>query len=148
MLGFWPTVCWWESLASIPFDAKHQIILPKNDHVSNLIVEHCHHISRYSGKEHVISLLCEQFCIVMAGSAVKTVMSRCVSCWQHQSYECEQKMADLPEDCLTMDQPPFTSGGVDYFGPFKYGIVEASLRDMGSFSLVSRFKPCTWILFC
>ena len=37
------------SLALIPFDAKHQIILPKNNHVSNLIVEYYHHISGHSG---------------------------------------------------------------------------------------------------
>ena len=107
------------SLASIPFDAKHQIILPKNDHVPNLIVEYYHHISGHSGKEHVISLLPEPFWIVKAGSAVKKVLSRCVSCRRRQSRECDQNMGDLPEDRLTVNQPPFTSVGVDYFSPFQ-----------------------------
>lgn len=130
------------SLASIPFDAKHQIILPKKDFVSNLIVERYHHISRYSRKEHVISLPHERFWIVKAGSVVKTVLLRCVSFRRRQGRECEQKITDLPEDRLTMDQSPFTSINVDYFSPFKYGADEACLRDTGSFSHVPRFEPC------
>ena len=49
------------SLASKPFDYQHQIILPKNDHVSNLLVEHYHQMSGHSGRESVLSLLCESF---------------------------------------------------------------------------------------
>ena len=96
-------------LASETFDSKHQIILPKNDHVSNLLVEHYHQISGHSGKEYVLSL----------GSAVRRVLSRCVSCRRRQGPGCEQKMADLPVDRLTSDQPPFTCFGIDYFGPFQ-----------------------------
>lgn len=31
----------------------------------------------------------------------------------------EQKMADLPEEHLLPDQPPFTNVGVNYFGLFE-----------------------------
>ena len=106
-------------LASEPFDSKHQIILPKNDHVSNLLVEHYHQISGHSGKEYVLSLLCERFWIVKAGSAVKRALSRCVNCRRCQGPACEQNMADLPVDRLTPDQPPFSRVGVDCFGPFQ-----------------------------
>ena len=101
-------------LASEPFDSKHQITLPKNDHVSILLVEHYHQISGHSGKEYVLSLLRERFWVVKAGSAVKRVLSRCVDCRRRQGPACDQKMADLPAD-----QPPFTCVGVDCFGPFQ-----------------------------
>ena len=104
-------------LGSAPasFDSKHQISLPTTDHVSNPIIEHCHQISGHSGRKYVLSLLRERFWIVKASSAIRRVLSKCVSCRRHQRPVCEQKMADLPADRLTPDQPPFTSVGVDYF---------------------------------
>ena len=32
---------------------------------------------------------------------------------------CQQKMAHLPESRISPDKPPFTSVGVDYYGPFQ-----------------------------
>ena len=36
-----------------------------------------------------------------------------------QSKVGEQKMADLPQDHVMPDLPPFTAVGMDYFGPFE-----------------------------
>ena len=87
--------------------------------MTNLVLEYYHQISGHSGREYVISLAREKFWIVNASSVVRKVLSKCFSCRQRQGPFCEQKMADLPVDRVTPGQPPFTSVGIDCFGPLQ-----------------------------
>ena len=104
--------------ASIPDNAKHQVILPKNNHVADIIIRHYHHISGHLGREYVLALIRRKFWIIQANSAVRKFLSKCVECRKRKAEVLNQKMADLPEDRLISDQPPFTYVGIDYFGPF------------------------------
>ena len=103
--------------APIPLESKHQIILPKKDHVTNLVAKYYHVISGHSGREYVLNLVREKFWIINASSVIRRVLSKCLSCRRRQRPLCEQKMADLPADRITPDKPPFTSVGVDCFWP-------------------------------
>ena len=94
------------SWARISLDAKHQIILPKNDHVSNLIINHYHTLSGHSGRQHVLSLLRQRYWVIKANSAVRKILTKCYRCRKREAPFCEQKMADLPEDRLVPDRPP------------------------------------------
>ena len=59
------------------------------------------------------------------------------NCRQRQAPVMQQKMASLPEDCITPSKPPFTYVGVDCFAPFlvrqgratakRYGVLFTSL---------------------
>ena len=102
----------------LQLDAKHPIILPASHHVVRLIISFYHHTSGHSGTEHVLSMIRERFWIVKARAAVKRVLHDCFSCRKRQAPAGEQKMADLPQDRITPDKPPFTYVGVDCFGPF------------------------------
>ena len=104
--------------ASLPEDAKHQIILPKDHHVTNLIVWHYHFASGHSGREHLPSLLRSKFWVIRANSVVRKLLANCFSCRWRQAPVCCQKMADLPKERVTPRQPPFSHVGIDYFGPF------------------------------
>ncbi|XP_022802837.1 uncharacterized protein LOC111340279 [Stylophora pistillata] len=104
--------------ALIPESAKHQVILPKDNHVSNLIIQYYHLASVHSGREHVLSLLQQRFWVIRANSAVRRLLSRCFSCRRRQAPVAEQKMAHLPEDRVTANKPPFTFVGLDFFGLF------------------------------
>ncbi|KAK2565490.1 hypothetical protein P5673_010560 [Acropora cervicornis] len=57
------------SCASISLDAKHQIILPKNNHVSSLTIIHYHTLSSHSGRRQVLSLLRQKYWVIKGNSA-------------------------------------------------------------------------------
>lgn len=65
----------------------------------------------------MLSQLRQRYWIPSANSMVRQFLSRCVTCRKVKGKAQEQKMADLPEDRLLPDKPPFTNVGVDYFGP-------------------------------
>ncbi len=66
----------------------------------------------------MLSHLRQRFWMVGAGSAIKSVVSKCVVCRKYKGKCQVQKMADLPAARLTPSAPPFSQVGVDYFGPF------------------------------
>ena len=105
--------------AHISSDAKHQIIIPEVSHVWNLIIDHYHKLSGHSGRQHVLSMIRQKYCIIKAKSAVRRVLRGCHSCRKRKTPPCEQTMADLPENRLIPDKPPFTAVGVDFLGPFQ-----------------------------
>ena len=105
--------------APLPLESRNQIILPKEEHVTRLIIEHYHRICGHSGREHVLALIRQRFWITQGSSTVRSVLAKCVSCRRRQAPLCQQIMADLPESRVLPDKPPFSSVGVDYFGPFQ-----------------------------
>ena len=121
------------SLASvpIPLESKHQIVLPKKDHVINLVAKYYHIIAAHSGREYVLNLVREKFWIINASSLIRRVLSKCLSCRRRQRPLCEQKMADLPADRFTPDKPPFTSVGVDCFGPLQVRLGRSLVKRYG-----------------
>lgn len=105
------------SRSSMPEETKHPVILAKDLHVSTLILRHIHQQLAHGGRNHVLSHLRKKYWITNANSAIRKVISECVTCKRHRGKISDQKMADLPKERVLPDQAPFTSVGVDYFGP-------------------------------
>ena len=103
--------------ADLQDEAKHPLILPKQHHVTNLIISHFHMVSCHSGREYVLSMLRQRFWIIQARSTVRSVLNRCFECRRRRAKPVQQLMADLPEDRVKSHKPPFTYVGVDCFGP-------------------------------
>ncbi|XP_068707410.1 uncharacterized protein [Montipora foliosa] len=61
--------------STLSSESKNQIILPKDDRVSRLIIDHYHTACGHSGREHVLSLIRERFWITQGSSAVKSVLA-------------------------------------------------------------------------
>ena len=103
--------------ASIGYQSKHPIIMPKRGHLTRLLVEDVHRQVGHQGREHVLAALRDRFWVVNATSVVRKVVRDCLRCRRRVAAPAAQKMAHLPEHRLSSD-PPFTHSGVDYFGPF------------------------------
>lgn len=103
--------------APIPFDAKYPLILPKDHHVTRLIITHYHVKLGHAGQNHVLSEMREKFWIVKGRSVVRLVLRKCITCRKYHAIKMTQIMSDLPEARLTGHVAPFTYTGVDYFGP-------------------------------
>ncbi|KAK3730885.1 hypothetical protein QZH41_002978 [Actinostola sp. cb2023] len=105
------------SRANLPPHSVHPIILPRENHVTALIIKEAHKILGHTGRGHVLSRLRERYWIISANAAVRHVLSKCVICRRSRGKPNQQKMADLPKERVT-PAPPFTFTGVDYFGPY------------------------------
>ncbi|XP_032412291.1 uncharacterized protein LOC116718056 [Xiphophorus hellerii] len=101
----------------MPFEIKHPVILCKNMHVATLILRYIHHLLGHAGRSHMLSRLRRKYWIISANSAARKILSDCVTCRRNRGKLLEQKMADLPQERVKPDKPPFLDVCVDYFGP-------------------------------
>lgn len=103
--------------APIEYDEKHQLILPNRHRLTELIVSEEHELMGHVGKEHVLSGLRRSYWIVKGRAAVRRVIGTCFACKRRNARRMDQVMANLPQDRVSPDNPPFTYVGIDYFGP-------------------------------
>ena len=104
--------------AELEFAEKHPALLPKNHHVSRLVIDHFHRQIHHQGRQLTGGAVRQAgYWITGAHSAVATVIRNCVVCKKLRGAPLEQRMADLPVD-RTQVCAPFTSVGFDVFGPW------------------------------
>lgn len=105
------------SRMAMPERQKHPVILPKDHHVSKVILRNIHEQLGHCGRNHMLARLRQQYWIPAANALARKIRSECVFCRRQHARLGEQKMADLPKERVTPDLPPFTYVGADYFGP-------------------------------
>ncbi|XP_072037120.1 uncharacterized protein [Amphiura filiformis] len=103
--------------ASLTEEAKYPVILPRNSYVSELILRQIHESTGHCGRNHMLANLQQHYWILGANSAARKLINRCIICRKQRAKRQVQKMADLPEDRLQPEEPPFTRVGIYFFGP-------------------------------
>ncbi|XP_064624612.1 uncharacterized protein LOC135486060 [Lineus longissimus] len=105
--------------SDLPYDAKHPIILPKNHHVTELVIRHYHKIGRHiRGVNGLLADIRVRFWPVNGREAVKKSGRGCIDCKKQRKQMCEQKMAPLPSLRANIPLRAFAHCGEDYGGPF------------------------------
>ena len=101
----------------VPYDAKHQIILPSKHHVTRLIIESYHVREGHCGTLHTLFALREKYWILRGHSTIRSVLRDCRRCRFLSAPPLNQIMAQLPEYRVTSYNYAFLNVGVDYAGP-------------------------------
>ncbi|GFY18346.1 uncharacterized protein TNCV_2047521 [Trichonephila clavipes] len=95
---------------------KHQLILPKTHHLTDLIIIHFHKISLHSGTQTTLFLIRQYYWIPSGQNRVRRVINRCLTCFQTRIRTVNQMMGDLPKDRVVPSRP-FEKVGLDFAGP-------------------------------
>ncbi|GFX79806.1 integrase catalytic domain-containing protein [Trichonephila clavipes] len=95
---------------------KHPILLPKTDHVVNLIISD-YHLKFHAGPQLLQAALREKFWILSVRDAVRRVVRRCIPCFRNRPKFAEQIMGGLPESRVCPFSV-FQRTGIDFAGPF------------------------------
>lgn len=117
-------------------------ILPKNHHVTQLIIRQIHENTGHSGRNYTLSHLRQRYWVPSANAAIRKLVAKCVVCRGLSGSRGEQHMADLPVDRVTPDHPPFTNVGVDFFGPFEVKCGRKTVKRYGVI-FTSEYKSCS-----
>ena len=123
--------------ATSSFEVRHPIILPKNSHITRLIVSHYHSVAKHSGKGMTLNALrASGFWVISGAKVISSFIFRCVECRRKRRPVEEQRMADLPLDRVTATAP-FTHTGMDCFGPI---VVKEGRKECKRYGLVLTCK--------
>ncbi|XP_057209258.1 uncharacterized protein LOC130566061 isoform X1 [Triplophysa rosa] len=104
--------------ASLDSELKNPIILPKQCHVAQLLVNYYHSKVHHQGRQFTEGAIRSAGLWIVGGKRlISSILHRCVICRRLRGKQEVQKMADLPPERLS-SSPPFTYVGLDVFGPW------------------------------
>lgn len=95
------------------FVEKHPILLPRSNHVTNLILKHFHEIDYHSGIQSTLYALRQKFWILNGRNQLRKMIRNYLRCFRVNPPNTEYIMADLP-DVRLKEARPFSKVGIDY----------------------------------
>ncbi|XP_046145616.1 uncharacterized protein LOC123988902 [Osmia bicornis bicornis] len=97
-------------------DEKHPAILPRDAHLSKIIIEDAHKRTFHGGTQLTLAYIRQRYWIIGGRAPVKSHILRCVVCARQRGIRARQMMGQLPL-CRVTPSRPFAHTGVDYAGP-------------------------------
>lgn len=117
------------SQAELSYNFKHPLLLPKRCWVTTLIIEYFHKTYMHVGPRTLQGILCKRYWIINARSMIRTVLSKCITCFKCSPTAIQPVMGTLPATRL-LPNKVFNHVGCDIGGPFyiKDGVTRYAKR--------------------
>ncbi|XP_017796984.1 PREDICTED: uncharacterized protein LOC108578211 [Habropoda laboriosa] len=103
--------------AAIPYEQKHPILLPKNSHITDLILRHAHLEGHHAGINTTLANVRQRYWPIDGKNAIKRIVRQCIKCFRVNPPAVNYVMGSLPATRVSENRP-FYNCGVDYCGPF------------------------------
>ncbi|XP_076394921.1 uncharacterized protein LOC143265617 [Megachile rotundata] len=103
--------------ATIPFAQKHPILLPKGNHITDLIIREAHTQNHHAGVTATLYNVRQKYWPIDGKNETRKIIRQCVRCFRVRPPDVEYLMGNLPAARVTGIRP-FYNCGVDYCGPF------------------------------
>ena len=94
------------------------ILLPKDGHVTKLLILDAHEKLKHSGIYSVLSRLRSQFWIPSCFSTTKKILRRCIHCARYNNRTIKLNQSPYKEYRLEPSNVPFNNVFIDHAGPF------------------------------
>ncbi|XP_062538295.1 uncharacterized protein LOC134206587 [Armigeres subalbatus] len=102
--------------SKLPFDAKHQLLLPQKHRITEMLIKKYHEERLHEGQTGLLAAIRQKFWLTNARSVIRKVIHNCVKCFRTKPRSIQPLMGILPEARVTVNAP-FELTGVDYAGP-------------------------------
>lgn len=104
--------------ASVAFEAKHPLLLPRQHRLTELLIESCHQRYMHPGVQTLQNILAQSFWILSPKRAIRSVVSKCMKCFRvNPRPAIPPVMGNLPSFRIGALKP-FSSAAIDFGGPF------------------------------
>ncbi|KAJ8014076.1 hypothetical protein DPEC_G00036500 [Dallia pectoralis] len=104
--------------AELEIGERNPIILPRQSHITELLVRHYHNQVKHQGRHFTEGAIRSAGLWIISGKRlISSILHGCVTCRKLRGKMEIQRMADLPSKRLCT-APPFTFVGLDVFGPW------------------------------
>ncbi len=103
--------------AAVPYPTKHPVLLPRNHHLTLLLVRGAHSRVLHNGVKETLTELRSKFWIIRGRNLVKNIIHQCRVCRRHEGRPYGAPRPPPLPAFRVEEVPPFTFTGVDFAGP-------------------------------
>ncbi|XP_058465719.1 uncharacterized protein LOC131439115 [Malaya genurostris] len=103
--------------AFVPYDSRHQMLLPARHPITESLVRHMHLENLHIGQKGLLAIIRQRYWPLNVKTTIRKVIRNCITCFKANPLKTTQLMGDLPSYRIR-PAPVFANTGVDYAGPF------------------------------